>query len=330
MPVSIKKVLRDDAIAAAALLLAAFVCYGGAGITRLGFYVDDWHLLAGMHFAPPGWVSAMRGLVAQAGAIVFRPFEIPLFAGLYELNGLHPLRWQLSLMVVNLAASWNLRRVILRFGADEGAALLAALLLLAWPSKDAVMFWSCTVFLPFALAAFLGAYRLHLEFVERGSLLALGCAGVCLLASLTSYDQCILLFPLWMLIPTRGVAARRRAMQGTAMAAMLAGLVIFYQFKLAPIFLGQPHNKTTLFSFSHALLVYTRGFGALFGLDLARAAWSSVRAEAAQSIFLTACAALAAAGVFAAGAGPRPALPRRRLLGLGAGLVVLGYLPIVF
>lgn len=321
---------RDDAAAFGALLLAAFVCSGGMGITRLGFYLDDWHLLAGMSFAPPGWLAAMRGLVVQAGAIVFRPFEIPFFAGLYALNGLHPLRWQLSLMALNIAAAWNLRRLLLRFGADEGAALLAALLLLAWPSKDATLFWTSTVFLPFALAAFLGAYRLHLEFVESGSRRALAGAGVCLLASLTSYDQCMFLFPLWLLVPSRGAAARRRSLWGTALAAAVAVLVVVYQFELVPRLFGHPHNKTTVFSLAHALFVYGRGLDALFGPALIRGVLTATLRMAAQSPLLAACAALAAAGVLAVRGGPLRELPRRRLLALGAGLVVLGYLPIVF
>lgn len=319
---------RGEVAAFGALLLAAFVCYGGFGLSRLGFYLDDWHLLSGVALAPPGWTSAMRGLLAQAGAIGFRPLEIPIFAGLYWLNGLDPLRWQLSLLTVNLAAAWNLRGLLLRFGADGGAALLAALLLLAWPGKDATLFWPSTVFLPVSLAAFLGAYRLHLDFVENGSIPVLGGAAVCLLVALTSYDQCLLLFPLWLLVPSRGPAARRRALGGVALAAALAFLTVAYQLWLAPRLLGHPHNKSMIFSPSQALFVYARGLDALFGPALASSALASAGREAARSPLLAACAALAAAVTLVVGGEDRPEAFRRRRLALAAGFVLLGYLPI--
>lgn len=318
---------RGDALAFGSLVLAAFVCYGGPGIASLGFYVDDWHLLAGMFFAPPGWLSAMRGLVGQAKAIVFRPFEIPLFAGLYELNGLEPLRWQLSLMAMNLAAAWNLRRLAARFGADARTALIAAMLLLAWPSKDSTLFWSTGVFLPFSLAAFLGAYRLHIEFVGSGSRRALAGAAGLLIVSFTSYDQCLFLFPLWLMVPSSVALERRRTLIGTLAAAAVSALVVLYQLKLAPLLLGQPHNKTIILSLSHVLEVYGRGMDALFGPDLARRTLKAAWLEAARSPSLAVCGALAAAAA-AAGPAPRESPPPFRLLALGAGIIALGYLPV--
>ncbi len=320
---------RDDLAAFSALLLAAFVCYGGFGIASLGFYHDDWHLLAAMHFAPGGWVSGMRALIALAPAIVFRPLEIPVFSALYDLFGLSPLPWQAALLAINLACAWTLRSVLRRLGASPAAALLAALIALAHPAKDSTMFWSTSIFISLSLLLFLIAFDQHLGHVHRAGKLSLLIVACCLLACFTLYDQCLLFFPVFLLAPALSKEERRRRLHGTLLAGMILAVVILYQFVLAPLMLGVAHNKTVQFSLSRGFYVYIAGIGSLFGAELARSAaamfWNALRSAPVLAV----CALASAAVALRPGASPKSA-DTRRLAALAAGFYLLGYLPIAF
>ena len=320
---------RDDLAAFFSLLFAAFVCYGGLGIARLGFYHDDWHLLAAMHFAPGGWISGMRALIALAPAIVFRPLEIPVFSGLYDLFGLNPLPWQAALLAINLACAWMLKNVLRRFGASPAAALIGALVALAYPAKDSTMFWSTTVFISLSLLLFLIAFDRHLGHVHKAGKSELFIVAACLLASFTLYDQCLLLFPVFFLAPAHSKEERRRRLSGTILASALFAVVILYQFVLAPLVLGVAHNKTVQFSLSHGFYVYTKGIETLFGAELGRSTaslfWNALR----SAPVLAFCALIAAAAALRPQARGKSA-DTRRLAALAAGFYVLGYLPIAF
>ena len=320
---------RDDLAAFFSLLLAAFVCYGGLGIARLGFYHDDWHLLAAMHFAPGGWVSGMRALVDLAPAIVFRPLEIPVFSAFYNLFGLNPLPWQATLLAINLACAWMLRSVLRRFGASPAAALLGALIALAYPAKDSTMFWSTTIFISLSLLLFLIAFDQHLRHSSKAGKTSLFIVACCLLASFTLYDQCLLLFPIFFLAPAHSKEEHRRKLHGTLLAGIILAVVILYQFVLAPLALGVSHNKTVNLSLSHGLYVYYAGIGTLAGSELVRSAaalfWIALR----SAPILAVCALIATAAALRPQTREKSA-DVRRLFALAAGFYVLGYLPIAF
>jgi|CXWL01.1.fsa_nt_gi hypothetical protein len=320
---------RDDLAAFFSLLLASFVCCGGLGIARLGFYHDDWHLLAAMHVAPGGWMSGMQALVNLAPAIVFRPMEIPVFSGLYGLFGLNPLPWQVALLAINLGCAWMLRSVLRRFGASPAPALIAALLALAYPAKDSTMFWSTTVVISLSLLMFLIAFDRHLGHVHKTGKSNLFVVAGCLLACFTLYDQCLLLFPLFFLAPAHSKEERRRRLHGMLLAGAILAAVILYQFVFVPFALGVIHNKTVQLSLSHWLDVYYAGFAALAGSELIRSTaalfWNALR-----SAPLLAVCALAAAAVALRPAARSQSADTRRLFALAAGFYILGYLPIAF
>lgn len=312
------------------LLAAAFLCYGGPAIARLGFYHDDWILLSYMRFAPAGFVPAMEGLLRNIPTLWFRPLGLPLYSLLYRLFGLNPVGWQACLLLTNALAAYALFRILLRFSVSERTALLGSLLFLCWPSKDATMFWPFVIINSTSLLAMLAAYLAHLDFVETGRRRSLALSAAAVVVSLTLYDQCVFLFPLWLVTPgllDKGVPARAKLGATTAAGATAAYLL--FKLVFVPRVLLVPFNKTFTLTVFHFLMTYLRGVEANLGPRLILFSLRSLRAAFAAAPFVAAAAAALAwlAPGRSSETRPRPEGPVALVL-LGAGVFLLGYLPI--
>ena len=311
------------------LAAAAFVCYGGTRMTRLGFYHDDWAILSLLHFSPPDLPSRCAALTRGITSLLFRPLEIPLYAGLYALFGLNPLPWQLALLGVNAALAAGVRRLLLAYGVSARLALLGALVFLAFPSKDATMFWPIVIVNSLALLMFLSAYLLHLDYVKTGRPMSLGGAAALLLLCLATYDQCFFLAALWAVAPgPLNAEARARRRRGATVGACVTAAFAVYKFWIVPQVFSVPYNKTIVLSAARFLSVYRDGLAASLGpataAYAAKAAWSALRLSP-----LVAAAAIILPWLLLAEDDPDAAPPGGRpLIGLGIGIFVLGYLPI--
>ena len=315
-----------------ALASVALVAVGGPVLLRLGFYHDDWATLSFLHFSAPGLPARMASLARGTPALWFRPLDMPILAALYGLFGLRPLPWQLALFSANVFLAEAVYRLLRRYETPPRAALLGAALFLVYPNKDATMFWTALILNSLALLCFLRAVLCQLDYVETGRRSSLALAAALLLASLATYDQCFFLPCLWAVTPglsRDGVP--RRARVSLAAAAGVVAAFAFYKFWLVSHVLGFAYNKTILLSPAHFLAVYRDGLGTALGggviLSVLRAAWSELRSSPALS-----AAALALPWLIgtALGADDAPAAAPRRteLLILGAGVFLLGYLPI--
>lgn len=312
------------------LLAAAFLCYGGPRIVQLGFYHDDWIFLSHMHFAPPGFLPAMKALQHLDQSLWFRPLGPPLYSLLYRFFGLNPLGWQVCLLLTNALAASAVGRIAVRFGIPDRPALLAALLFLCWPSKDATMFWPCVIINSASLLMMLEAYLAHLDYVVSGRRRHLAVSTIAVVASLTLYEQCALLFPLWLVTPfLLGEGATQRAKRGTLAAALATAAYIMFKLIFVPRAMHIPFNKTFVFTASHFLLTYLRGFEANVGPRLVLFSLRALRAAFTTAPLVAASAA--ALAWLAPGRPteerPRPEGPRALIL-LGAGIFFLSYLPI--
>lgn len=313
------------------LLACGAICYGGPVILRLGFYHDDWTFLSVLHFADGGLFGHMAALVRDLPAIVMRPTNIPLFVLAHRFFGLNPLPWQLLLFASNVLLAYLLQAVVVRYGAPRRIALAAAALYLAYPSKDATMFWPGAVICSLSLAAFLGAYLSHLEHVRAGSVSRRALAAALLLYSLTAYELVLFMIPLFLLAPDSAspeAAARKR--RGFVDASVVLGALLAYKFLLAPRFSGVGVVKRPSLSLVHFVWAYLAAGNAAAGPKLVRytaaAAWKTCFAAP----WLAAASAAVGALLAKIESGEKPASNenRRRLLALGAGFALLGCLPL--
>lgn len=309
--------------------LATFLCYGGWGITRLGFYHDDWALLAEMSSSGGGLWDIALGLF-RSSTHVYRPLSVLCWALPYWLFGLKAAFWQSAMAGLTAALCLVYYKLLRGFGAPRVQALLAALLFLAFPNKDSTLYWpAVSLIQSSSLLCFLGACWAQARYVRTGRAPALALAVVLLLLALAAYEQCFFLLPVWALAPgPRECRERRRFSLFAGGAALLAFAA--YKFVILPYFV--PYNKSVGFSVRHAAFVYYMALRALLDprwfVYLARCAVQAV-------IWHPALSALAVALPWAALRSIRgPAEPDagtgRRLIAWGGAVYVLGYLPFCF
>jgi len=313
----------------AAAAAAAFLCYGGLGIADLGFYHDDWSLLAPLHFAPEGYWAQLKALSDGNQAMQFRPLYPPFFTACYALFGFRPLPWQIASACINALLAGAVFNVLARLGAPRWAALLGGLWFLAYPSKDSTLYWPCIAVVPASLLLFLCATLAHLRYVETGRKGWAAAATAGLLASWGLYDQTLFLLPLWLLAPGEGFRPPARAWGGFAAGLCAEILFLGYKFIVVPRLFGLAYNKPMILTAGNFLRVYAGGFAANLGPELwtytARAALDRVREAWLLGPLACLLPWLCLRGLRDDAPDARAA---KRLLLWGGGLFALGYLPI--
>lgn len=321
----------QDIFALVLLAAAGFLCCGGPHITQLGFYHDDWDFLRILYFSKPGLFSHVVALAHTSRSLFFRPFDILLYAGLYTLFGLHPLPWQMTLLVINVSLAFTVYKLLTHYQVKERPALLGALLFLAYPSKDATMFWPSAILSSLSLLVFLAAFLCHLRYVENARRSFFWAALSMLLLSLTIYDQCFFLFFLWLLTPSlRQGHGFDRARRSVAAAGTVVVLVSAYKFLFIPYGLGIAFNKSIVFSFKHFLVVYASGVSVNLGPALMSYVLESAYQATIRFPIITIGAIVLPWTAWSMKLAPKQEDSDRSrvLLLLGAGIFVLGYLPI--
>lgn len=315
--------------ARAFLLLAAasVAARGGLGLLDLGLYHDDWAIFSHMRFASGGPFGAMRALAEHMASLHFRPATFLLYPPLFALFGSRPLPWQLALALVNCGLAFAVYRLLRRFQREPALAALGALLVLAHPSKDATMFWPVAMVNPLSFWLFLEATLAAWSYAQDGRISRLAAALGLLLLSFGLYDQTLLLFPVWLLIPGGG-ATRARARAAFLGAAVVAGVYVAYKLGLAPRWAG-PFHQPVAFS-PGRLSVYLSGLDALFGPSLLRhCAWALSGALRERPLVSLAAAALPWLAPRLLGPGAEATRGAAPPLLWGASLIVLGYAPLI-
>jgi hypothetical protein len=310
--------------------LATFLCYGGLGLSRLGFYHDDWSLLSPMTLMGGGFWDMVLGQL-RGSSHAYRPLSVVCWTLPYWLFGLKAGLWQGAMAGLTAALCLVYYMLLRGFGAPRSPAALAALLFLAFPNKDSTLYWpDVSLILSVSLLCFLGSCLAQARYVRTGRASVLALAVVLLLLALAAYEQCFFLLPVWALAPgAREFWPRLRRSLFAGGAALLA--FALYKFVVLPYFV--PYNKTLGFSVRHAVFVYYMALRALLDprwfVYLARCArqaviWHPLLSAGALALPWLARAALS-----------RPAETAgedagRRLILWGIAVYVLGYLPFCF
>ncbi|MBI4677822.1 MAG: hypothetical protein HY748_09595 [Elusimicrobia bacterium] len=316
--------------AAAILAFAGLLCYGGPALLDLGFYHDDWYSLSFIHFAPDDLGLRMRALAQGDPSQLFRPFDVVLWPALYTLFGLDPVPWQIFLLCVNVGIGLAATLLLRKFRVSPGLALLGGLLILAYPSKDADLFWPLNVINPLSLLFYLISHLAFLGWVESGSKRGLATSAAFLLLSLTTYDQTVFLPLCWLVTPTLWEAGfSPRAKRGVLVGVAVVAVFLIYKLFFVPHFFDIPFRKALVFSPWHFLKVYLAGINANFGPKLAvstlGSVWSALTAAPVVCIL-----GWAVPWVCLRKPWEREGRPADALVFLGAAAFFLGYLPIAF
>lgn len=319
----------SDRRAWAGLAAAALLVQGGLAIRRLGFYHDDWAILSYLQFDREMFTSLRAALKANPDLLI-RPLDTVLWAGFHRLFGLDPLPWHLYLMAASLALALLTYAVARRHGAARETSALAALVLLAYPSKDATLYWPVVVTIASALVAFAAAHAANTRWLETGKPRALLAAALAWCVCLALYEQCLLMPLAWLAAEAAGERGfGPRARRAAAVLGGIAAAYCAYRFAALPL-LGLVQHRPVSVSARHVPLTYLAAVNASLGPKQAWYVLRSAAAGLAASPLLSACA-LALPWLLPRG--DRADAPRsaaRALAVSGAAMFVLAYLPIAF
>src|SRR5687768_6981437 len=169
-------------IAADALCLAAITVLSALPyLPHLGFYTDDWGLLA-------DFSNNWGGLSGAISDFPDRPVQGFYLAALFKLFGLQPLGYHVvnTAVLASCAALFFLLLVRLRF--DRRQSLAAALLFVMLPQLSTVRVWYSAFQIPLSLMLMLLSMHCQLSFARRGGIAWLLAAILTALLSLGAYE----------------------------------------------------------------------------------------------------------------------------------------------
>jgi len=195
-----------------AVLVAPFV-------TRLGFYSDDWSLLADFR---RDLLNDRFGIETMLRGFEARPLQGIYLASLFYAFGLDPLGCHIVNAIVRAAAMISFYCLLLRIRIDRPIAFAAAAILIIVPQRSTSRVWFSTFQIPLSmLLAFLSLHA-QLSFAKTGRKRWLAAALVLAVASIAAYEifaPIIVGFAIWLLIEAwRAAPAERRPRRQVVLA----------------------------------------------------------------------------------------------------------------
>jgi hypothetical protein len=198
-------------------------------ILRLGYYGDDWGILAAFKLED---AAGSLDPVSAAEAFGPRPVQGFILAMLFKLFGLNPLGYHIvnSAVLIGGAALFYWLLVRLQFSRVE--ALAAALLFIVLPQLSTVRVWVAAAQIPLSMAFMLASLHAQLSFARTPrpgwALLSLVLAGLSV-ATYEIFAPPILGFAIWLAVDrTRAMAApeKRRRIAAVSAAALAAAVAM--------------------------------------------------------------------------------------------------------
>jgi hypothetical protein len=152
-------------------------------VNRLGFYGDDWSILAAMDLADDNSTNALIArVITDAPQTMGRPVQVLHFVVSYELFGLKPLGYHITNALFFVANSLLFYFCLLELRFSRLLALAVPLVYILLPHYSTDRFWLATVVAPLAMALYfaslyfdlraIGAHRWRFTW-KAGSLAAL-------------------------------------------------------------------------------------------------------------------------------------------------------------
>ena len=207
----------------------------------LGFYYDDYPMLAALDDAPGhSWWDLYKS--CRAVETAGRPGTCLYHSGVNLLLGNDPAGYHVLSIVFLALGTILLYAVLRRCGMGFWPALLACLLFVVYPGSNSTRLWPTGVGAQYILALYLGAVLLAIEALRRqgGRALALHLGSFALFALLVfTYEAVIVLIAIAVgLYLLSAPDNRRRALERGACDLMLAGTFTLYRLVIDPVAVG--------------------------------------------------------------------------------------------
>lgn len=302
--------ISDGLIALIAIFLLEFLCFGSI-IGKIGFYMDDWSMYAGLHFGPNNWLDLTTACLKDPKVII-RPLEAPYFALLFKCFGNKPLGHHLVNAICEAFGAWFLYLGLARVCQNRAFAFISSAIFLLYPNHDATHYWltasSATVSLSLYTLSFWQAVKGFQD--NRFGLVLL--SAFTFLLSVFNYESFMPLFPFTLLcclfLALEGQQNKKQAITKTILyfSPYLAITVVtwWYRRVYLPRVLPDSWTPATGFDLGHIITVYREGFNgnifppafAFFGQQVTR--FLSTGIDQSESILFVAVIATSAITAF--------------------------------
>lgn len=194
-----RSAIRGDLCLALIMLVSALPYFRG-----LGFYSDDWGLLA-------EFVQGRTNLHEVLKTYPGRPLQGAYLLFQFKLFGLDPLGYHvLGTVVLGLCAIFQ-HRLLVRIGLGQAEAFAVAAITIVLPQMSTVRVWVAASQIPLSMLAALCSMHAQLSYVKTRTIGWIGIAALAAIVSVLLYEifvPLILAFPFWLLL--RGPPAERR------------------------------------------------------------------------------------------------------------------------
>jgi hypothetical protein len=170
-----------DSLCLALIAVATALPYVG----RLGFYSDDWYILATFH------AEALRhdfGVYAILRDFAARPVQGFYLALLYRLFGFHPLGYHLVNTAVIAAAMPLFYWLLVRLTVDRASAFAATVIFIVLPQLSTIRVWYAAFQIPLSMLAAWTSMHCLLSLARSGKPGWAAGAAVAALVSIGAYE----------------------------------------------------------------------------------------------------------------------------------------------
>ena len=210
---------RTDAFALALVTFISALPY----VTRLGFYSDDWGLLA--LFEAAQRQGQLSGFIAKH--FIGRPVQGLYLGALFSAFGPDPLGYHPVNTVVIAGTIALFYSLLMRLRLGRAGSFAAALLFALLPQLSTVRVWYSAFQIPLSLALALGSMHLQLGFARSGKWSSLALAAAAALLSIGAYEifaPLITGFGLGLMLERWKWSKPKLALGAVIVGAVIAGL----------------------------------------------------------------------------------------------------------
>lgn len=154
-------------------------------VARLGFYSDDWSILASFH---ADTVRHNFGIHSVLRDFAARPVQGLYLALLYKLFGFHPLGYHLVNTAVIAASMPLFYCLLVRLKVDRASALGAAIVLVVLPQLSTIRVWYAAFQIPLSMLAAWVSMHCQLSFARTGKVAWVAAAAAAAVLSIAAYE----------------------------------------------------------------------------------------------------------------------------------------------
>ncbi|MEP7130451.1 MAG: hypothetical protein ABI770_04910 [Sphingomicrobium sp.] len=220
-----------DSLCLALIALATALPYVG----KLGFYSDDWYILASFHADTLRHEFGIHSILRDFAA---RPVQGFYLALLYRLFGFHPFGYHLVNTAVIAAAIPLFYWLLVRLKVDRASAFAAAVIFIVLPQLSTIRVWYAAFQIPLSMLAAWVSMHCQLSVARSGKLGWAAGAALAALFSIGAYEIfapliagfAVALLALQWRSPVRGPGRRTIAL---AVVVMLIAVSVLAKFALS-------------------------------------------------------------------------------------------------